>query len=88
MLEFKNQVDVRGTLKDLVEFQDVFTLVQGPVDSDFIYYCYNSLAATSNFMFINLFDGYFRMRANISHSPHTVIAWFCEVHDTERPLSQ
>jgi hypothetical protein len=87
VLEFQNQVDIRRTLKNLVEFQNVFTFVQGPVDSDFIHDSYNSLAATSYFMFINLFNGYFRMRPDISHRPHTVIAGFREVYYSKRALS-
>ena len=83
MLEFQNQVDVRWTLKNLVEFQDVFTFMQGPVNSDFIHYCYYSLATTSYFMFINLFNGYFRVRTDIAHGPHTVIAWFSKVNNSK-----
>jgi hypothetical protein len=53
------------------------------MDSNFIHYCYEPLAATSYFMLINLFNGDFGVRTNVPQGADTLVARLSQVYYPE-----
>ena len=56
------------------------------MDSNFIHYCYEPLAATSYFMLINLFNGDFGVRTNVPQGADTLVARLSQVYYPEWAL--
>ena len=58
------------------------------MDSNFIYYSYEALAAASYFMLINLFNGDFGVCTYVPHGADALVAWFSQVNNTKWALSK